>query len=795
MQKIDLNKKWAFYESNESMSFVFGMPDSQIVDLPHDFIISKPRSASAAGGPANGYFGEGEGVYHKILEDVDQWKDKIVILDVDGAYMNMEVALNGQLLAIHPYGYTPYQVDLTNALRFDGRDNKLKIITQSRQPSTRWYSGGGLYRSVCLWIGNKTYVNPWDIFVTTPEVSKDRACVNFDVTLTNTQKDEKNYTLTCSVMDANGHAVACAFKEVVAGAGQTRENLRMDIANPNLWDIDQPYLYTYKVTVSDGSEMVDENTDTFGIRTIAFSVENGFQLNGKTVKMKGGCIHHDNGLLGACAYPKAEERKIKILKSVGYNAVRISHYPPSMSMLKACDRLGMLLLDECFDVWRMGKMPMDYHLYFEDWWERDIEYMVKRDRNHPCVITYSVGNEIGERDGSGNGAKWSKLLHDKFKSLDPTRCTLSAICGIFDEDMAMGTNFDANAASGENDNWAVKTKDFAAPLDIVGYNYLYARYGHDHELFPERIIIGTETHALTTYDFWQETLKYPYVCGDFIWAAVDYLGEVGVGKTYWANDQEPFNFMGEYPWRTSWQSDILLTGKRRPQSYFREILWGHTDATYLFTTHPKHFGETCSGTDWRWHDVNDSWTFDTSWIGKMVRVDAYGCGDEAEFILNGHSLGRVPYEKLIATMDVPYEMGVIEAVTYKAGKEISRGRLVTAGTPAKIVLIPEETTLVGDGEDLCYVHIEIQDEKGICIPDDERELKVILDGPATLLTIGSGSPYTEDGIGTDVCHAYDGAAVVIFKAGGTGTIKVRVAATDLPEAQCEVTACEREVQK
>lgn len=789
MKKIDLNKSWSFYESNESMSFAFFKPKSEIVNLPHDFIINKPRSADAEGGPGNGYFGQGQGVYKKILEVPAEWEGKTVLLDIDGAYMNTEVALNSELLALHPYGYTPYQVELSQALRFDGRKNELKIITQSRQPSSRWYSGGGIYRSVCLWVGNSVHIKPWDVFVTTPEVSESSAVVNFNVTVSNKEADKKEGVIVCEVFDAEGKSVAVAQQGIaLVSESEVVCDVKLIVDKPSTWDLDNPYLYTYKVSVCANEITLDETEDTFGIRTISVDTVNGFMLNGRTIKLQGGCLHHDNGFLGASAYPKAEERKIKILKSVGYNAVRISHYPPSLAMLKACDRLGMLLLDECFDVWRLGKVPLDYHLYFEDWWERDIKLMVKRDRNHPCVITYSIGNEIGERDGRNNGALWAKKLNDKFKSLDPTRFTLSAICGIFDEDFEIGSNFDANNLIEKEDTWGEKTKEFVAPLDIVGYNYLMDRYEKDHKTFPNRVMAGTETHSFTTYENWERVKKYPYVIGDFIWAAVDYLGEVGVGKVYWEKDKEQFSFMTPYPWRTSWQSDILLTGKRRPQSYYREIMWEHTDDTYLFTTHPKHFGEKFRGTNWHWYDVNEDWSFEEEYLGKMVKVDAYGPGDEAEFILNGRSLGRVPYEKLIATMDIPFEKGTLEVVSYKDGKEISRAQLVTVGPANKLVLTPEEGTLAADSMDLCYIHVEIQDENSNCLPADERELRVKLSGPAEFMAIGSGSPCTEDHIGHTKCHAYHGSAVVILKASQPGEVVVTVEADGVMAGSCTVQA-------
>lgn len=788
MKKIDLNKDWDFYESNEGTSFVFAVPEAKKVDLPHDFIITKPRSKDAAGGPSNGYFGEGEGVYRKMLDIPQEWEGKTLILDVDGAYMNMEVVLNRQVLALHPYGYTPYQVDLTPALRFDGKKNVLKIITQSRQPSTRWYSGGGLYRSVALWLGESIYIRPWDVFVTAPEAEADHTEVNCNVTVTSREKTEKEVEVCCEILDAQGNIAASGKTRVELPAqGNAVCDIKIERNNPHRWDIEDPYLYTYRVSVKEGGRLLDTEEDTFGIRKISVDPENGFQLNGRTIKLKGGCLHHDNGFLGACAYPKAEERKIKILQSVGYNAVRISHYPPSLAMLRICDRLGMLLLDECFDAWRMGKQPLDYHLYFEDWWERDIELMVKRDRNHPCVITYSIGNEIGERDGSSQGYEWARKLHYKIRSLDPTRFTLTAICGIFDEDSETGSNFEANIKADGNDDWGDKTKEFAEAVDIAGYNYLPFRYGEDHKKFPERIILGTETHSYNTYEYWEETMKYPWVIGDFIWAAVDYLGEVGVGKVFWEKENDNFDFMAPYPWRTSWQSDILLTGKRRPQSYFREIMWGNTKQTFLFTTHPKHYGEKFSGSGWHWPDVRADWSFGDAYIGKMVKTEVYGPGDEAEFILNGKSLGRVPFKELTAAMDIPFEPGVLEAVSFRNGAEVSRGCLKTAGQAAAIRLLPEETVFKADREDLCYIQVEIQDSDGTVLPSDERLLKAEVKG-AVLLAVGSGSPCTEDQIGADCCHAFEGGAVVIVKALEPGTVTIKISDETGLCGECTVEA-------
>ena len=789
MKRVACDKNWEFYESEESNSFVFGEMKGKLVDLPHDFIIEKPRTADAAGGPANGYFGNGQGIYKKNLDIPAEWEGKTVLMDVDGAYMNLEVILNGELLGMHPNGYVPYQVDLTPALRFDGRKNKVKLITQSRQPSTRWYSGGGLYRDVCLWVGGPVCVKPWDIFISTPVIEKNQAVVKVEADISGTG-EEQNIKFTCVLVDECGNLFGKVEKYLkICGKLKDISEIRVD--NPILWDIDNPYLYSYKIILEKDGEILDEAEDTFGIRKIEADAVHGLRLNGKSMKLKGGCVHHDNGFLGACAYPKAEERKMKILKAAGYNTVRISHYPPSKALLKICDRLGMLVMDEAFDVWRMGKMPMDYHLYFEAWWDRDIEYMVRRDRNHPCVITYSIGNEITERDGKNSGAQWSRKLAEKVREFDSTRFVISAVCGVFpekdDEESASGGNFDLNLLQ-NNSAWNEATREYCEPLDIVGYNYLKDIYEESHAMFPDRVILGTETHAFTTYDFWQKVEKLPYVIGDCIWAAVDYLGEVGVGKVYWENDHEPFSFMTEYPWRTSWQSDIDLTGEQRPQSIYREIMWGNTAKSGIFTTHPKHFGENFHGTDWHWYDVNDCWCFENEWLGKPVQVDVYGAGDEAEFILNGKSLGRKTFDRLIATMDIDYEPGTLEAIVYKDGNEISRCCLVTPGKAEKLVLKAEEDVIQADGKDLAYIRITLQDEHGIRLTQDQRNIQVEVEGAGTFLAVGSANPCTEDHITDKECHLYRGTAIVILKSCQTGETRVRVIADSIKEGSCVITA-------
>lgn len=789
MQKYSLNKNWQFYENNHgNMFFHMQGIEMKTVNLPHDFIYTKPRKAEAYGGSPNGYFGDGQASYLKDLEIPEEWVGKRIILDIDGAYMNAEVLLNGELLGMHPYGYTPYLVDLTKNVK--AGVNKLKITTQSRQPSTRWYSGGGIYRGVALWVGEPIGVEPWDLFVTTPEVSAEKAVVNANITVSSMAEETTTVEITCKVKASCGCIVAEGSTPLtVIGGGKAVTDVAMVVENPKLWDIESPTLYTLETTVAARGQEDEKVETVFGIRSIEVDAENGLRLNGREIKLKGGCIHHDHAFLGAAAYPRAEERKIEILKNAGYNAVRISHYPPSLAMLETCDRQGVLLLDEAFDAWRIGKVPMDYHLYFEDWWERDISYMVLRDRNHPCVLTYSIGNEIGERDGSGNGAYWAKTLADKIRSLDNTRFVTSAICGIFDPGEE-GSNFDANNASTlgkKRDTWGEKTAGYASALDIVGYNYLYERYESDAKKFPGRVIMGTETHSFNTYDYWKATMDNKHVIGDFIWVAYDNLGEAGVGRVVWDNSDEPKGFMGEYPWRSCFQGDMDLCGYRTGQSYYREIMWGDSNTPVMYTTHPKHYGEGFWGTGWHWYDVLDSWNYEDEWIGKPVKVDVYADADEAEFFLNGESVGKGTFEKLIASCDVPYQPGVVEAVVYKNGEEIGRASLKTVGAAAGLTAAADRPIIAGDGQDLSYVALTIVDAEGNRVPYETNLINIEVIG-GRLAGIGSGNPCTTENYGTPYCKAYEGRAMAAIIADEPGTVTVKVTSEGLAGCEIEIVA-------
>ena len=804
MKRIPLNFDWKRAVTEKEG---WAQNDFVPVDLPDDFILSLHRTPDSPGRASTGFFPGGKAVYKKDFVLPEDSRGRTVLIGFDGAYMNAEVTLNRQKLFHHPYGYTAFFVDLTKNLREPGKKNYLKVGTQCRLPGTRWYSGGGLFRDVSLYFGGRAFIHPWEVFITAPKVHQDEATVHASISVTNTDCS-MDAGLHVHIFDEKGTGVAAGEKVVsLAEKADTHADMDLTVPNPNLWDVGHPNRYIMKISISAGGEELDAFEGWFGIRRIEIDAEDGFRLNGRKMKLRGGCIHHDNTLLGSRAYPRAEERKIQLLKDAGYNAVRTAHNPPSTALLDACDRLGMLVLDESFDMWTMGKNPLDYHLYFEQWWKYDTTSMVKRDRNHPSVYCWSIGNEIPEITGKSNGALWAKRQADLVRSLDPTRPVTSAIHGAWDISLDIleerppieidrrevlkrlsghgKPDFDPNA----EDPWGDQTKAAADTLDIVGYNYLYPRYESDGKKFPGRVIQATETTAFDTYDFWKAVEENDHVIGDFIWTAYDNLGEAGAGRVIWDLNEPLEGLVGQYPWLSCYQGDFDLDGNRRPQSYFRKIMWHLDDGVHLFTTHPSHTGKPCYGMGWQWADVKRNWTFDAQYIGKPVKAEAYADCDEVEFLVNGKSFGRTKVEKLKAFMEVPYTPGKLAAVAWKDGRAIAGDEIETAGPAAEIRLTADREILRADGMDLCFIKAELLDDNGVLAVSRPFDLTASVSGAGRLAGFGSGNPKTTEDYGTGRRRTFDGRALLAVRADRTpGDIHIAVVSDTLPAAQISIRA-------
>ena len=789
MQKTCISKDWLLKTGFDS--------EYKKIDLPNDYVITAGRSENAAGGGLNGYFNSCTAAYIKYLKDLEAGKH--YILDIDGAYMVSEVNFNDDLISIHPYGYTPYLVDLTDRI-LPGITNKIKIFTNPMQPSTRWYAGGGVYRDVFLWTGGKVRVEPWDTFITTPEADEKQAVVQVKYEISSDVSGAA--TVKSVICDANGNAVGeNAVNIQVEEESKAVLNVEIRVNNPNLWNLDTPYLYTLKTEISYKNEVTDTAETKFGIRTLVCNAKDGLLINGKFTKLRGGCIHHDHGAVGVAAFPKAEERKIKKLKETGFNAIRTAHYPPSLALLEVCDREGILVMDEAFDMWNCKKTANDYHLFFKDWYARDIQSMVCRDRNHPSVISYSIGNEIIERDCSSDGAKWANILAKEVRKHDATRYVTSGVCGVtarieeVDPEDYVTEHLRKRIAENKpmehgGKNFAKVTEKYMEPLDIMGYNYLFGRYEQDTKTYPDRVMWGSETHTLDFYADWQLTKKMNNVLGNFTWTAIDNLGEVGTGASRWARNEEfGVAFVKNYPWRSCFQGDLDLCAFRMPRSYYREAIWLSDKPIKIFTTHPEHYGEGFSGTHWHWFDVYPTWTFDDIYIGKPVKCEVYTEADCIEWVLNGKSLGMTVPEKAIATLDIPYEKGTLTAIAYKGNKEISRDTLITTGATAQIHVTAEQTEFLADYRDLAYFDIQLTDNQGNSIATGDNELTCKVEN-GELLAFFSGDPKNEDLYGSDTCHAFMGKALAVVRTSTPGTVNVTVYGKNLASGNAKTTAIE-----
>ncbi len=753
MRKICISKGW-----NLSAPGYSGP-----VDLPNDYSVTLPRNRNVPGGADNGFFPNGTGTYTKEL--FLSSPSRHCILDIDGAYMCTTVEFNGHKMVMHPHGYTPMLIDLTEYAGFD-KANDLVITTDAVQPSTRWYSGAGIYRDVYLWTGGDIRIEPWDKFVFSPALDTVKAVYELSADRT------ADVVIFAEIRDEDTVILSQKQPVHVTANQKTKVEFTFSVSDVKHWDTENPYLYTMHTEIYEKDCVIDSDDTKFGIRTISVDAENGLLLNGKSIKLRGGCIHHDHGVLGAADFPAACRRKLTRLKDTGFNALRIAHNPPSLTLLEMCDEMGIIVMDEAFDCWRQVKGgELNYHKWFDEWWERDISYMVLRDRNHPCVFSYSIGNEIPESYGTADGDELSEKLALEIKKYDTTRPVTSATWQM-----------------GDAETWAERTEKYFAPLDMCGYNYIFQRYESDHELYPSRVIWGSETHALKFYDSWNAVLRNAHVIGDFTWTAYDNLGEAGTGRALWARDGRIDGItLADYPWRSCYQGDLDLCGYRRPQSYFREAVWIGGKEPRIFTTHPEHYGEEYTGTAWHWYDVLDTWTFDEKYLGKPVPCEVYTDADEIVWYCNGKELGKSIPEKAIARFDIPYEKGEISVHAYKNGKLCGTSSLHTVGKAATVKVEAESTSLKADNRDLCYFDITVTDENGDRIPDAAHELQCLVEG-GTLMGIFSGDPCNEDAYGSDTCHAFQGRALAIIRTNTPGEIKVTVRSLSLTAGFATVIA-------
>lgn len=775
MKRINIDSGWI-------LSYGLDLYANQIqqeVDLPHDCMIGLEVSPDSLAGAANGFYPGCSAVYEKSIFVSEDCKNKRVMLEIDGAYMHSEVYINGQLSVRRPYGYTPFHADLTPYIEC-GSHNEIKIsINNEAVPNSRWYSGAGLYRHVDLLTAGEIHIAPWGVYAYTEYTRNGDAMVSVCVTVENHSRVHVSAPLKVTILDADGSvAITGQATASIPAQEQGQAKIRMLLENAQLWDTETPYLYTVR------AELVGEHSDrhetTFGVRTITVDIKNGFQLNGKSLKLKGGCIHHDNGIIGAAAFDFAEYRKVLLHKQNGYNALRSAHNPTSRGMLEACDKLGVLLIDEAFDMWNIAKSKQDYHLHFEKWWQCDLDAMILRDRTHPCVIMWSIGNEIPEHGGDSNGAWWAQRLCARIRELDMTRPITSAVNNIqppikemmtlVANDFANGFTFTGPEMKKYNHaNFFEKTEGFCAPLDVVGYNYIDYLYEQTIERYPHRILCGTESFPMEADLQWAMVQRFPNLIGDFTWTSFDYIGEAGIGRVDYTEPgaEKPRGWGGGYPWRLANDADFDICGFDRPQLHYRKIVWGASE-TYLAVHNPKQKTLVETVSLWGWPEVKNHWTWPGS-EGMMTDIDVYSSADEVELFVNGVSVGSRPAgqtNRYKARFQVAYEPGEICAISYTNQQEVSRDVLKTAGKPVGLLLMAEKETLIANEQDLCYVAVQVVDGEGQRVPHAEIKLSAKVTGAVSLAGFGSAAPITTENYTKAEFTTFEGRLLAVLRASG-----------------------------
>ncbi len=742
------------------------------LDVPHDWSIEGKIDPQNPMGGSGGYFPAGVGWYRRTFTVPPSWDGRRVGVEFEGVYMNATVYINGQDLGSHPYGYTTFFHDLTPHLK-PGANNLLAVrVDQSKQRNSRWYAGSGIYRHVWLNVTDTLHVAPWGVFVTTPEVSPARAMVAINTRITNESGRNSKFVLRTMVYTGSGASIGQSGASAALDAGGSvviSQEIAVD--KPALWSPESPALYRAVTRVIEDGKTVDEVFTPFGIRSIEWSAEKGFLLNRKPVKMAGGCVHHDKGPLGAAAYDRAEERRVQLLKEAGFNAIRTAHNPPSPAFLDACDRLGMLVMDEAFDCWSRGKNQFDYNVAFQDWWRRDIDAMVLRDRNHPSVVMWSIGNEIPER-GEPLGAQEARMIADYLRSLDRTRPITSALNQVR--------------------NWT-DADGFYAALDIGGYNYNLNNHRADHQRVPTRIMACTESFPQSTFDDWAMVADFPYIVGNFVWTALDYLGESGIGRWYYRDpkDTSPETYGGAYPWHGSDCGDLDTCGMRKAIAHYRNIVWDRGEKLYLGVRQPAPEGKQLRVTRWGVWPVYESWTW-PGMEGKAVDVEIYSRGEAVRLYLDEKLIGEKPTtraERFTANFSVPYASGALKAVALQDGKAIAEALLRTVGDPAQVRLTADRTSLRADGQDLSFIVVEAVDASGRPHPNADHEVSFSLKGPGTIAAVGSGDMTSEEIYQGHQRKLFHGKALVVVRASRTaGALTLTATAPGLKEAAIQIAS-------
>jgi beta-galactosidase len=787
-RRVSFNEDWRFAKVDTPEPAQPGYNDGawRTLNLPHDWAIEGPFDSKL--NPHTGALPIfGVAWYRKHFTLPVSAKGKYFSIEFDGAMSNSRVFLNGQELGGRPYGYIGFAFDLTPHLKF-GEENVLAVRLAPEDRSSRWYPGAGIYRNVWLDITGPVHIARWGTYITTPEVSDSQASIAVKTQIQNRSAQSAEITLQTSVVDAAGKQVARGSRTAtIAGGGEATVGDKLTVARPQRWDVDRPYLYKAVSVIRQGNRVLDRYETPFGIRTIAFTKDQGFLLNGRHLKMQGVCMHHDLGALGAAVNRRATERQLQIMKSMGVNAIRTSHNPPSPELLESCDRLGLMVMDEAFDMWRIPKVPNGSARFFDQWGERDIRDMVRRDRNHPSIVLWSIGNEIPEQ-GRPDGAKVAKQLVDWVKAEDNTRPT----------------------TAGFNQSQAAMKNGLADVVDVPGFNYKPYEYAQTLKDHPNWVIVGSETSScvssrgvyhlpiekyqkhpslqLSSHDIISPPWAYlpdaefeaqdrlPQVAGEFVWTGFDYIGEP---TPYFGGRQAN---QSDWPARSSYFGIVDLAGFPKDRYYLYKSVWTAAPMVHVLP-------------HWNWPGME----------GKPIPVMAYTNCDEVELIVNGKSLGRKkrfsePVElpvgpniskdgkfksKYRLMWEVPYAPGSLKVVGYRDGKAVASDEVRTAGAPARISLAPDRRTIRADGEDLSFITVRIEDKDGNLVPGADNLVQFKVEGAGGIAAVDNGNAATAEPFQADHRKAFSGMALLIVRSnrGAPGTIRVAATSEGLQTAQ------------
>ena len=695
------------------------------VNLPHDWDIYHSPKADAPTENGGGYYPGGIGWYRKQVRDTDlkTGKSESLWLHFEGIYQNSQVFVNGIQVGTHFYGYTPFKVKISPYIK-KGINTIAVRVDNSKQPNCRWYSGSGIYRHVWLEKYHENKMDdPQQLFIQT----------------------EKIYGMSKDGTHADSAAIRITY--------QDKLNERRVLKNVELWSPAHPKLYNIQV---------GELNVKHGIRTFSYNAQRGFLLNGQPTLINGACVHHDNGVIGAMAFDAAEIRKVRLMKEAGFNLIRTSHNPQTRAMLDACDSLGMMVIDEAFDGWYTEKTKYDYHLAIDSCYQEDLKAMVLRDRNHPCIISYSIGNEVIER-------KEIKVIQttQKFKkvitSLDNTRPVTEALCS-WDHDWEI---FDPHAAV----------------LDIVGYNYMMHKAESDHERCPKRVMWQTESYPRDAFVNWKHTVEHPYIIGDIVWTGLDYLGESAIGQFHYEGESRKEHYQGNhFPYHGAYCGDVDLTGWRKPISHYRSMLWNLKDGSpdiYLAVKEPDfYYKGHISETQWSVWPTWESWNWQ-GWEGRNIDVEIYSKSPRVRLYLNDQLVAEKQVgidTEYKAVITLPYQPGVLKAVSLDAnGQEVKESILQTSGEPASIKLTADRKHILASGEDLAYITLEVIDKNGNIVPDANIPLNVDVKGRATLLAAASANLKDLEPKTSSKVTTYKGRAIAVIRSGnkpGKATVTV-----------------------